>query len=491
MQLDWARRYTGAGSLEDGAGAVCVDDSGNVYVTGGIEIAIGYKCTTIKYNKYGDSVWVRDYQRSGNNYNLGNDIKLDDSGNVYIAGAESVIKYDKSGNLKWTAYNAADYRKLIIDSLGNIYAAGIGSGYYVVAKYGHNGNNFWVNRYPGAYKLHDLALDNSGNILITGETEYAITYYDYTTIKYSNSGNIIWIRHYNGPGPPPLADDISYALTTDKASNVYVTGASQDASSNYNCTTIKYDSSGNVIWIKRIFPPTNGYDIAVDNWQNVYIASRSSGNNYTTKLDIDGNIQWVKTYPTTDAFAVNIPVLILDSANNVYVTANIDSNLNTHYGAIKYDNNGNQIFVVTYKNDPNGFDYVYGMTIDKNGSVYLTGSSQGHMTYYDYATVKSSPIITNILESNIPPLEFILGQNYPNPFNPSTKISYSLPNTQYIILKVYDVLGNEIATLVNKKQDAGNYEIEFDGSNFASGVYFYNLEIDGRIVGTKRMVLLR
>ncbi len=327
MSQSWVRRYSGEGSLDDGASQICLDDSGNVYVTGGVEISIGFKCTTIKYDKYGDTLWIRDFQRSGNNYNLGHDIKLDDSENVYIAGAELVIKYDKFGNLKWTAYHAADYNKLVLDSLGNIYAAGIGSGYYVVAKYDRNGNNYWVNRYPGAYRLQDLALDNNGNILITGETQYADTYYDYTTIKYSNNGNIIWLRHYNGPGPPPFADDHPYALTTDNSSNVYVTGASEDASSNYNCTTVKYDSSGNILWVKRIYPLNNGYDIAVDKSQNVYIASRSSDNNYTIKLDIDGNIQWIRTYPTTDIYAINFAVLILDSANNVYVTANIDSNL--------------------------------------------------------------------------------------------------------------------------------------------------------------------
>ncbi len=405
---------------------------------------------------------------------------------MYIAGAESVIKYDKSGNLKWTAYHAADYNKLVLDSLGNIYAAGIGSGYYVVAKYDSNGNNFWINRYPGAYRLHDLALDNNGNILITGETQYAVTYYDYTTIKYTNNGNIIWIRHYNGPGPSPFADDYPYALTTDNASNVYVTGASEDSSSNYNCATVKYDSSGNVIWVKRIYPPNNGYDIAVDKLQNVYITSRSSDNNYTIKLNINGNIQWIRTYPTTDIYAVNTAVLILDSANNVYVTANIDSNNNTRYGAIKYENNGNQIFVVNYHYTTIEFNYVHGMAIDKKGSVYLTGESN-----MAYATVKFSPVITSISGTNIQPLEYKLEQNYPNPFNPSTKISYSLPNAEYVLLKVYDVLGNEIAALVNKKQNAGNYEIEFDGSNFASGVYFYNLEIDGSVVGTKRMLLLK
>ncbi len=172
MQMDWARRFNGPGSLDDAAQAIIVDDSGNVIVTGAVEISSGYKCTTIKYNGYGDSLWVRDYQRPGENYNLGHDIKLDDSGNVYIAGAISLIKYDKYGNLKWTRYDSTNYNKLVIDSLGNIYVAGVGSGRYIVAKYDQNGNRYWINKHPGAYRLHDLTLDNSGNILISVETEY-------------------------------------------------------------------------------------------------------------------------------------------------------------------------------------------------------------------------------------------------------------------------------------------------------------------------------
>ena len=498
MQTEWVRRYTGSGSLDDAASAIIVDDSGNVIVTGGVEISSGYKCTTIKYNRYGDSLWVRDYQKPGNNYNLGHDIKLDDSGNVYIAGAVSLIKYDKYGNLKWTRYDSTDYNKLVIDSLGNIYVAGVGSGRYTVAKYDQNGNRFWITKYPGAYKLHDLSLDNTGNILVTGETEYINTSYDYNTIKYTNGGRIIWIRHYSGPGPPPLAYDFPYALTTDNAANVYVTGASEDPSKTFNCATVKYDSAGNVIWVKRMHPPVVGYDIEVDEFQNVYITGRSDGTNNTIKLDIDGNIVWTRTYPTTDGFAPNYAVLILDSAKNIYVTANIDSNTYTRYGAIKYDNNGNQLFIVNYTYPGNHFNYVYDMFVDKKGTVYLTGTSQGSGTYYDYATVKYSSIITGISENNLFPEKYELGQNYPNPFNPSTIINYQLSMFSNVSLKVYDVLGQEVKTLVNENKPAGRYEVTFNGADFPSGVYFYRLVVSPSnpmesdvFTDVKRMVLIK
>jgi len=81
-------------------------------------------------------------------------------------------------------------------------------------------------------------------------------------------------------------------------------------------------------------------------------------------------------------------------------------------------------------------------------------------------------------------------QNYPNPFNPITNIRYSIPYTENVKLIVYDVMGREIATLVNEKQSPGTYEATFDGSAFASGVYFYKL-IAGDFSKTKKLLLIK
>ena len=490
VNLDWVRRYSGPGSFEDSGNSIFVDDSEKVYVTGGVQISSGYLGTTIKYSKYGDSLWVRNYQRAGNNYNQFFDIKVDDSGNVFIVGAQSIIKYNRVGDLIWTRYDSTELIKIILDSNEKIYAGGTGGGYFVVVKYDKNGNREWKIKYPGAYKMQDMTLDMSGNIIFTGEGQHTGTYYDYNTFKYSNNGNFRWVRIYNGTGPPPTAMDNPYAVIADISGNVYVTGASQNDMSVFNNVTIKYDSLGNTIWVKRIYPPTNGYDIAVDENQNVYISSRSSGNNFTTKLDIDGNVVWMRVYPTTNGFATNKSVIILDSINNVYVTANIDSNSYTRYGAIKYDNNGNQIFVVSYRNTASSFNYVYDMAVDKKGNFYLTGTSQGTGSYYDYATVKYSSLITNISGSNISLLSYKLEQNYPNPFNPSTKIEYELPVEEYVSILVYDITGKLIQTLVNENKSAGKYEVTFDGSNFASGIYYYKIE-SGNFSQVRKMILIK
>ena len=98
--------------------------------------------------------------------------------------------------------------------------------------------------------------------------------------------------------------------------------------------------------------------------------------------------------------------------------------------------------------------------------------------------------MTEIPVSIIIPIEYILSPNYPNPFNSSTKIKYSIPNTSLVTLKVYDILGKEIATLVNEEKPAGNYEVNFNGNRLSSGIYFYKIQAGG-YSSMKKMVLLK
>ena len=100
----------------------------------------------------------------------------------------------------------------------------------------------------------------------------------------------------------------------------------------------------------------------------------------------------------------------------------------------------------------------------------------------------SSP--TGVEESPVVVDKFVLEQNYPNPFNPSTKIKYQIATSNPVSLKIYDVLGNEVATLVNEVQSAGKYEVTFDAHRLSSGVYFYKLQIQN-FVETRKMILLR
>jgi hypothetical protein len=96
---------------------------------------------------------------------------------------------------------------------------------------------------------------------------------------------------------------------------------------------------------------------------------------------------------------------------------------------------------------------------------------------------------TEVVQENIPK-SFKLFQNYPNPFNPTTKIEFQLANSGFVTLKVYNALGNEVATLVNEYRLVGKNEILFDASGLASGIYFYQLRAEN-YTSTKKMILLK
>jgi len=98
--------------------------------------------------------------------------------------------------------------------------------------------------------------------------------------------------------------------------------------------------------------------------------------------------------------------------------------------------------------------------------------------------------ITEVNENEFEIPAFSLSQNYPNPFNPSTTISYSLPQSNFVQLSVYDILGSRVTVLVNKEQTSGNYKIEFNASFLTSGIYFYRLQ-SGGFTETKKLILLR
>ena len=99
-------------------------------------------------------------------------------------------------------------------------------------------------------------------------------------------------------------------------------------------------------------------------------------------------------------------------------------------------------------------------------------------------------IITTVEEDTQSPKEFYISQNYPNPFNPMTNIRFRTSNFGFVALKVYDVLGNKIRTLVNEEKPAGEYQVTFNGSNLASGIYVYRIKTNGKII-SKKMTLLQ
>lgn len=117
------------------------------------------------------------------------------------------------------------------------------------------------------------------------------------------------------------------------------------------------------------------------------------------------------------------------------------------------------------------------------------GATAGEKTYY-FDDVKFGAVTSVKETQSALPTAYSLGQNYPNPFNPSTLISYSIPQNSFVTLKVYDVIGKEVATLVNQSQSAGKYEVRFDASNLSNGVYMYSIKTDN-FTSTKKMILIK
>ena len=420
---EWVARYNGPGSGVDGAGAVVVDSSGNVYVTGSSRSSgIDSDSATIKYNSSGVEQWVARYNGTGNDDDGTGSIAIDSSGNVYVTGSSVgletnkdyiTIKYNNSGVEQWVArYNGtSDYEdgadSIAIDSSGNVYVTGYshGSGTYddyVTIKYNNAGVEQWIARYNGIANDSDyanaIAIDSSGNVYVTGSSEGLGIYFDYVTIKYNNEGVEQWVERYNAT--TANYSDGASAIAVDSSGNVYVTGSSRDLGNIDDYATIKYNSLGVEEWVARYCGVENGYDyafaIAIDSSRNVYVtgASAGSGTNLdyvTIKYNNEGVEQWVARYNGPGNEDDSATTISVDNLGNVYVTGySYGSGTYDDYATIKYNNSGVEQWVARYNGPGNGSDIPDAIAIDSSGNVYVTGIGEVSVTDYDYVTIKYS-----------------------------------------------------------------------------------------------------
>ncbi len=498
---EWVQRYNGPGNVEDEATSIAVDASGNVYVTGfSVDLTTKDDFATIKYNPSGVVEWIQRYNGQSNFYDRAYSLAVDDSGNVYVTGRSyegtwpnyMTIKYNSSGVQLWNQrYPTSDISSIAysvaVDDLGNVYVTGSAGNDYATIKYNSSGVQQWAQRYNGlAYdNATSLAVDDSGNVYVTGESYSNGIDNHYATIKYNSSGVQQWIRIYDQTGgyynPPTLA--------LDNSGNIYLAGTSIDSKTGNDYLTIKYNSSGIQLWVKKYNGPGNGNDyassLAVDGSDNVYVTGGSEGDCITIKYNSSGIPQWIKRY-----IGGSPSSLAIDGSGNVYVTGSSGVYPNFDFATIKYNSTGVQQWVQNYNGPGGSDDHASSLAVDASGNVYVTGYSFGSGSYSDYATIKYSQLTGITQTSNSIPEKFSLSQNYPNPFNPKTIISYQCSMFNFVSLKIFDVLGNEVTTLVNEKQNAGTYSVEWDAGKYSSGIYFYRLQTDD-FIETKKMTLIK
>ena len=150
---------------------------------------------------------------------------------------------------------------------------------------------------------------------------------------------------------------------------------------------------------------------------------------------------------------------------------------------------------VSVFSDPTGVEFSWRVTFfgDSSSNIPAGGDTlylftEKGLSVYD--TIRVHGLIVDVNDKPTSPVEYYLSQNYPNPFNPSTKITYSIAALGRVTLKIYDILGREVLTLVNEEKPAGRYEVNFNASKLSSGVYFYQLKA-GTFVQTKKMLLIK
>ncbi|MGB9742924.1 MAG: SBBP repeat-containing protein [bacterium] len=316
--LSWVQRYDWRGQT-DAASGVVVDANGNVYVGGYVTDSLtGADYITIKCDSAGNLQWVNRYNGPGNSSDIVTGIAMDSAGNVYVTGYSyssstyddfCTIKYTSAGVQQWVArYAGAGFDRaqaITTDGSGNVYVTGYiqpGNDYLTV-KYNTNGLQQWVDRYNGDGNGGDfptaICLDRNSNCYVTGYSVGAGTAdYDYLTIKYTSSGTREWVARYNGDGND---NDYAYSMIPDQNGDVYVTGYSAGWANN-DIAVVKYNSLGQVLWVRRYDTGVNEYarTITLDRNGMVYVGGFSAqGSNYnllTLSYSPDGNLRWQAGY---------------------------------------------------------------------------------------------------------------------------------------------------------------------------------------------------
>ncbi len=303
-----------------------------------------------------------------------------------------VARYNGTGN-------TADIPcTMVLDNSGNIYVTGrsqLGAfNDFATVKFNSSGVLQWSAKYNGTGNVDDearaIAVDGSGNVYVTGNSYSTAINSDFVTIKYNSNGDSVWVKKYDYFA----SYDVATSIAVDNFGNVYVTGGSGSSAGDY--ATIKYNSNGDSLWVRRFDGPGFGVDLAtsliLDDSNNVYITGVCFPGNFgTVKYNTAGVLQWSAIYNAPVAVSNGETTVMsdLDQSHNIYITGrSTGSGTNYDIATVKYNSAGVQQWAARYNGPGNNLDFPYGIKADGSGNVYVTGRSDGSGTGYDFVTVK-------------------------------------------------------------------------------------------------------
>jgi hypothetical protein len=438
----WVQRYHEAESDDNRPLAIAVDSSGNAIVTGSSTDTNFFDLkhwVTIAYSSVGAPLWTNRYHGPGGFYDdQPNAVAVDAQGNAFVTGVAFnmdgdqdyvVIKYSSAGVALWTKrYNGPGNgndgaNAVAVDSSGNVIVTGLSVGTnglnsyfdYATIKYSDAGAPLWTNRYNGPAdnedQATDVAVDGSGNVIVTGISFAINGRADYATVAYSSAGVPLWTNRYNGPVND--SDDYARAVAVDSSGNAFVTGESWNGSAT-DYATIAYSGAGVPLWTNRYHTPGSGNNfaraIAADSNGNVFVTG-GAGGFATIKYSNAGVPLWTNRYngPSGFSFDDTARAIAVGAGGNVIVTGDSYRDFVTRdIVTIAYSNAGVPLWTNRYNGPANGDDVPLtkqSLALGPRGSVYVAAASDSNYsdeTIFDFATVKyvlSRPLLS-IARSN-------------------------------------------------------------------------------------------
>jgi len=238
------------------------------------------------------------------------------------------------------------------------------------------------------------------------------------------------------------------------------------------------------------FPFSNAFEYfenysspTIDRNGNIIFQTSTDDSGYVYSIDYYGNLNWKTTlghYGQDGAFINH--GLVCDAEGKIYCGSSLG--LSTNFWCLDSDG------TILWKLDLEGYEFDSSPAIGSDGTLYigthLSSTFQNHVR--NLIAVRDT--VTSVENNDEEILSYQLRQNYPNPFNSLTHIRYSIPQSGMVSLKVYDQLGNEVSTLLNRYQDRGEYDVIYQADNLSSGIYFYTLS-SGNFRDTKKLILLK